>query len=78
MYFWVAVVVVVLFFYIINRPFAEWLAIHVVQKRRAGEQRSQWDNTKKGIHNFHNFKRAIRVPVRLLLSSMTVLYNVND
>ena len=30
---------------------------------------------KKGIHNF---KRAIRVPVRLLLCSMTVLYNVND
>ena len=66
---------VVLFFYIINRPFAEWLAIHVVQKHRAGEQRSQWDKTKKGIHNF---KRAIRVPVRLLLSSMTVSYNVND
>ena len=62
-------------FYIINRPFAEWLAIHVVQNRRAGEQKSQWDKTKKGIHNF---KRAIRVPVRLLLSSMTVLYNVND
>ena len=61
-------------FYIINRPLAEWFAIHAVQNRRAGEQKSQWEKTKKGIHNF---KRAIRVPMRLLLSSMTVLYNVN-
>ena len=34
-------------FYIINRPFAEWLVIHVVQNRRAGEQKSQSDKTKK-------------------------------
>ena len=28
------------------------VAIHVVQNRRTGEQKSHWDKTTKGIHNF--------------------------
>ena len=46
------------------------LAIHVVQNRRAGEQKSHWDKTNK--ENYH-FKLCMSfvclVPVRLLLSS---------
>ena len=55
------------------------LAIHVVQNRRAGEQKSHWDKTNK--ENYH-FKLCMSfvclVPVRLLLFSVAVLYHVND
>ena len=54
------------------------LAIRVVQNRRAGEQKSHWDKTNK--ENYH-FKLCMSfvclVPVRLLLSSVAVLYHVN-
>ena len=54
------------------------LAIHVVQNRRAGEQKSHWDKTNK--ENYH-FKLCMSfvclVPVRLLLSSTAVLNHVN-
>ena len=55
------------------------LVIHVVQNRRAGEQKSPWDETNK--ENYHlklctSF--VCLVPVRLLLSSLAVqLYHVN-
>ena len=53
-------------------------AIHVVQNRHAGEQNSHWDKTNKG--NYH-LKLCLSfvclVPVRLLLSSSAVLYQVN-
>ena len=48
------------------------LAIYVVQNRRAGEQKSHWDKTKKLCMSF-----VCLVPVRLLLSSVAVLYHVN-
>ena len=54
------------------------LAIHVVQNRRAGEQKSLWDKTNK--ENYHLklcMSFACFVPVRLLLSSVAVLYHVN-
>ena len=54
------------------------LAIHVVQNRRAGEQKSHWDKTNK--ENYHLklcMSFVCLVPVRLLLSSMAVLYHVN-
>ena len=55
------------------------LVIHVVQNRPAGEQKSHWDETNK--ENYH-FKLCMSfvclIPVRLLLSSMAVLYHVND
>ena len=54
------------------------LAIHVVQNYRAGEQKSHWDKTNR--ENYH-FKLCMSfvclVPVRLLLSSVAVLYHVN-
>ena len=54
------------------------LAIHVVQNRRAGEQKSHWDKTNK--ENYH-FKLCMSfvclVPVRLLLSGVAVLYHLN-
>ena len=54
------------------------LAIHVVQNRRAGEQKSHWD--KKNKESYH-LKLCMffvcLVPVRLLLSSTAVLYHVN-
>ena len=54
------------------------LAIHVVQNHRAGEQKSHDDKTDK--ENYH-FKLCMSfvclVPVRLLLSSVVVLYQVN-
>ena len=55
------------------------LAIHVVQNRRAGEQKSRWDKTNR--ENYH-FKLCISfvclVQGRLLLSSVAVLYHAND
>ena len=54
------------------------LAIHVVQNRRAGEQKSHWDKTNK--ENYHLklcMSFVCLVPVRLLLSSVAVLYHVN-
>ena len=54
------------------------LAIHVLQNRRAGEQKSQWDKTNKENYNFRLcMSLACLVPVRLLLSSMAVLHHVN-
>ena len=54
------------------------LAIHVVQNRRVGGQKSHWDKTNK--ENYH-FKLCMSfvflVPVRLLFSSVAVLYYVN-
>ena len=66
-----------------QRPFATvisplQLAIHVVQNRRAGEQKSHWDKTNK--ENYHLklcMSFVCLVPVRLLLSSVAVLYHVN-
>jgi len=43
------------------------LAIHVIQNRHAGEQKSRWDG----------MPFVCLVPVRLLFSSMAVLYHVN-
>ena len=54
------------------------VAIHVVQNCHAGEQKSHWDKTNKG--NYHLklcMSFVCLVPVRLLLSSMAVLYHVN-
>ena len=54
------------------------LAIHVVQNRRAGEQKSHWDKTNK--ENYHLklcMSFVCLVPVRLLLSSTAVLNHVN-
>ena len=54
------------------------LAIHMVQNRRAGEQKSHLDETNK--ENYH-LKLCMSfvcvVPVRLLLSSVAVWYHVN-
>ena len=54
------------------------LAIHVVQNRRSGEEKSHWDKTNR--ENYH-LKLCMcfvcLVPVRLLLSIMAVLYHVN-
>ena len=54
------------------------LVIHMVQNRRAGEQKSHWDKTNK--ENYHLklcMSFVCLVPVRLLLSSVAVLYHVN-
>ena len=54
------------------------VAIHVVQNRRAGEQKSHRDKTNKG--NYHLklcMPFVCLVPVRLLLTSTAVLYHVN-
>ena len=53
------------------------LAIHVVQNRRAGEQKSHWDKTNKIRVEMVIFFFCL-VPVRLLLSSTgRVLCHVN-
>ena len=54
------------------------LVIHVVQNRRAGEQKSHLDKTNK--ENYHLklcMSFVCLVPVRALLSSVAVLYRVN-
>ena len=54
------------------------LATHVVQNRRAGEQKSHWDKTNK--ENYHLklcMSFVCLVLVRILLSSVAVLYHVN-
>ena len=54
------------------------LAIHMVQKCRAGEQKSHWEKTNK--ENYHLtlcMSFVCLVPVRLLLSNVAVLYHVN-
>ena len=54
------------------------VAIHVVQNRRAGEQKSHWDKTNKENYHLKLFKSFVcLVPVRLLLTSTAVLYHVN-
>ena len=55
------------------------LAIHVVQNRRAGEQKSHWDKrlTKKITISNYVMSFVCLVPVRLLLSSVVVSYHVN-
>ena len=53
------------------------LAIHVVQNRRAGWQKSHRDKTNKENYHFKLcMSSACLVTVRLLLSSVAVLYNV--
>ena len=52
--------------------------IHVVQNRHAEEQKSHWDKTNRGNYHLKLCMPFIcLVPVRLLLSSMAVLYQVN-
>ena len=54
------------------------LTIHVVPNRHPGEQRPHWGKTNKG--NYHLklcMSFVCLVPVRLLLSSIVVLYHVN-
>ena len=57
------------------------LAIHVVQNRHTGTQKSPWDKTNKG--NYHLIKTMYCMsfvglaPVRLFRPSMAVLYHVN-
>ena len=54
------------------------LAIHKVQNRCAGEQKSHWDKTNKENNDVKLcISLACLVPVRLLLSSVVVLYHVN-
>ena len=54
------------------------LAIHVVQNRRAGEQKSHWDKTNKESYHFKLCMSFVcLVPVQLLLSNVGVLYHVN-
>ena len=54
------------------------IAIHVVQNRRAGEQKLHWDKTNKENYDVKLcMSLACLVPVRLLLSSVAVLYHVN-
>ena len=53
-------------------------AIRVVQNLRAGEQKSHWDKTNKENYNLKLCMSFVcLVPVRLLLSSVAVLYHVN-
>ena len=52
------------------------LAIHMVENRRAGEEKSHWDKTKK--ENYHLnlcMSFVCLVPVRLLFSSVEGLYH---
>ena len=52
------------------------LAIHVVQNRRAGEQKSHREKTNKENYHFKlRMSLACLVTVRLLLSSVAVLNN---
>ena len=54
------------------------LAIHMVQNRRAGEQELHWDKTNKENYHFKlRMSFVCLVPVRLLLSSVAVLYHMN-
>ena len=54
------------------------VAIHVVQNRRAGEQKSHWDKTNKENYSLKLWMSFVcLVPVRLLLTSTAVLYHVN-
>ena len=53
------------------------LVIHVVQNRRAGEQKSHWDTNKENYNLKLCLSFVCLVPVRLLLSSVAVLYHVN-
>ena len=54
------------------------ITIHVVQNRHAEEQKSHWDKTNRGNYHLKLCMPFIcLVPVRLLLSSMAVLYDVN-
>ena len=54
------------------------VAIHVVQNRRAGEQKSHWDKTKKENYSLKLCMSFVcLVPVRLLLTSTAVLNHVN-
>ena len=54
------------------------LVIHVVQNRRAEEETSHWDKTNKENYHLKLFISFVcLVPVRLLLSSVAVLYHVN-
>ena len=55
------------------------LVIHVVQIRPAGKEKSHWDKTNKENYHFKlRMSFVCLVPVRLLLSSVAVLYHVND
>ena len=54
------------------------VAIHVVQNRRVGEQKSHWDKTNKENYYLKLCMSFVcLVPVRILLSSVPVLYHVN-
>ena len=54
------------------------VAIHVVQNRRAGEQKSHRDKINKESYILKLCMSFVcRVPVRLLLTSTAVLYHVN-
>ena len=55
------------------------LVIHVVQNRRAGEQKSHWDKTNKENYHLKLYMSFVcLVPFQLLLSSLAVqLYHVN-
>ena len=54
------------------------LVIHVVENCRAGEKKSHWNKTnKKKYHVKLCMSFVFLVPVRLLLSSVAVLYHVN-
>ena len=54
------------------------LAIHVVQNHHTGEQKSRWDKTNKENYHLKSCMSFVcLVPVRLLLSSVVVLYHVN-
>ena len=54
------------------------LAIHVIQNRHAGEQKSHWDKTNE--ENYHS-KLCVPfvglVPEQLFLSSVAVFYHMN-
>ena len=54
------------------------LGLHVVQNRRAEEQKSHWDKTnKENYRSMLCMSFVSLVLVRLLLSSVAVLYHVN-
>ena len=54
------------------------LAIVVVENRHAGNQKSHWDKTNKGNYHLKLCMAFVGLaPVRLLHTSMAVLYHVN-
>ena len=54
------------------------LAILVVENRHAGNQKSHWDKTNKGNYHLKLCMAFVGLaPVRLLHTSMAVLYHVN-